>query len=148
MQYRVQTDRPCVGAYWGTRKLSNNNPQFWLGRASPLSLDRKRLKVICFYFCSGQTDFSNRFCRVGSRFHLGCPKSMGSLSPGPFPRSFQIRPISLKSIKSIKALSSYPCTLMPSWWGFTGLGRLQAASSACSCPASLCSRSQQYIPVK
>ena len=88
MQFQVLTDRPRVGAYWGTRKLSNNNPQFWLGS----------LKAICFYFCSGQTDFSNCFCRVGSRFHLGCPKSMGSLSPGPFPRSFLIRTILLESI--------------------------------------------------
>ena len=46
MQFQVLTDRPRVGAYWGTRKLSNNNPQSWLGRAFPLSLDCKRQKPI------------------------------------------------------------------------------------------------------
>ena len=46
MQFQVLTDRPRVGAYWGTRKLSNNNPQPWLGRAFLLHLDRKRQKPV------------------------------------------------------------------------------------------------------
>ena len=46
MQFQVLTDRPRVGAYWGTRKLSNNNPQSWLGRAFLLHLDRKKQKPV------------------------------------------------------------------------------------------------------